>query len=75
MTPEQRRSCFSDGQKFFWVADPEFKKFYDIGKHPTHHALNAVVDLPFGLYILGCGYGRCKLRKLFRVDLMGVRWV
>jgi hypothetical protein len=75
MTQEQRRMAWREGQTFFWVARPELTEFFNIGKHPTHKPLHAEPCLPFGTYVLGCGYGRCKLRKLFRVDLMGVRWL
>lgn len=82
LTREQAANAWSEGQKNFWVASikdlPDggrSTKFFDIGVHAATIPLNAEVELPMGEYVLGCGYGLCKLRKQFRVDLVGVRWL
>lgn len=85
LTREQAANAWTEGSKKFWVAKElvTFKdglyavdlRFMDIGTHAATVPMNAEVNLPFGEYILGCGYGACKLRKRFRVDLLGVRWL
>jgi hypothetical protein len=78
LTPDQARHAWTEGQNHFWVASEKEDgsyTFHAIGKHPATYALRAMVDLKFGNYILGCGFGRNKLRKRFRVDLIGVHWL
>jgi len=59
--------------------DPElgfdFASFVNFGSHPATYPLKVDIALDFGDYTLGCGFGRNKLRKRFRVDLMGVHWL
>lgn len=79
LTREQAANAWSEGQKKFWIALVDMfnqpDKFVSIGQHAATVPLNIEVDLPMGKYVLGCGYGACRLRKFFRVDLMGVRWL
>jgi hypothetical protein len=73
LSKEQARNAWRDGQKYFWIASPDFH-FVNIGKHPAVYPLHIDVELPYGNYILGCGYGRCKLHRPFVVDMLGVKF-
>ena len=81
LTREQAANAWSEGQRNFYVFQEVLKhgipdkKFFNIGYHAATVPLAVEIDLPHGEYVLACGYGRCKLRKQFRVDLMGVRWL
>lgn len=81
LTLEQAKQAWTPGQTRFWVAELDgkgsdiFKRFVDIGLHGARYPIAANVDLPYGWYLLGCGFGHNKLRKRFSVDLMGVHWL
>lgn len=75
LTREQARRAWTEGQRRYWIATPDFTTFFPIGRQPAIYPLRINIDLPLGSYVLGCGYGQCKLRKRFDIDLMGVHWL
>lgn len=79
LTREQIRYAYNEGQTRFWLArldgQGEIKKFIEIGRHSATNHLAVEVDLKFGDYVLGCGWGRHKLRRKLRVDLLGVKYL
>jgi hypothetical protein len=90
LTRSQSNACYTRGQKQWWIRDlgvgasvvrgkpveGRNPRFLDIGLHPAHHPLACTLSLHTGsLYLLGCGTGHSRLRKLFTVDLMGVKWL
>ena len=79
MTPDQSQNAYNQGQTRFWLAllddAGEIDRFIKIGDNPAIRGLHLVIDLPYGDYVLGTGYGRCKLRKKLRVDLHGAKFL
>ena len=65
----------SSSQHLFDMAmeEPEFE-FLPIGNHRADAPLFLQIDMPYGKYVLGCGYGRNKLRRPFEVTLLGVKF-
>lgn len=81
LSRDQVDKC-NPSQRHFWIAKVNPKdlnhyiRFMSIpGDHMAIYPLNVTVHLPTGHYVLGCGYGRNKLRRHFEVDLMGVRFL
>lgn len=75
LTKDQASRAWSDGQKRYWIATEGMGHFLRIPNCPAIYPLQLEIDIPFGVYILGCGYGANKLRRKFQVDLMGVKFL
>ena len=75
LTRSQIREAYNEGQTRFWLAaldeHGEIDEFINIGRHSAANPLAVNLDIEFGLYLLGCGWGRNKLRKKLRIDLVG----
>jgi hypothetical protein len=79
LTRAQIREAYNEGQTRFWLASldrqGEIDKFINIGRHSAANPLAVVLDIDFGLYMLGSGWGRNRLRKKLRIDLVGVHFL
>ncbi len=79
LTRDQYDHCYSDGQRHFWVAhkgpEDELRQFVPIGTHCALQPISVTLNMAPGRYVLGCGSGRQKLRRVFEVDLLGYRFL
>ncbi len=75
---EQVREAYNPRHTKFWVARIDENKaivsFVDMGKHSACYPLAIDLELPYGSYVLGTGWGRYRLRKYFDVDMFGIRF-
>lgn len=77
LTRDQANACYSDGQRKWWIcaADHDQPEFVTTGQ-PATYTLQWTGKLHPGVYILGCGTGLSKLRRKFKVDMLGFAgWV
>jgi hypothetical protein len=80
MTRADADMAYNRGRTRFWVAQPNksgdgYKRFIPIGNHSAVYPLNALIKMPLGVYILGAGFGRNRLRRKFIVDLAGIKFL